>query len=119
MATIHIKNVGPLKDTGEIALNRLMLVIGKQSSGKSTFMKVLCHCRWVEKTLMVDDDSTATDYGKDKKFLESLMTFHRFNSDFFSSDSYIRYDGDYITIKQMGLGNLSPRVTLALCSVTL
>lgn len=102
MATIHIKNVGPLKDTGKIAINRLMLVIGKQSSGKSTFMKVLCHCRWVEKTLMVDDDSSATDYGQDKKFLESLMTFHRFNPDFFSSDSYIRYDGDYITIEQNG-----------------
>lgn len=102
MATIHIKNVGPLKDTGEITLNRLLLIIGKQSSGKSTFMKVLCHCRWVEKTLMVDDDSSATDYGQDKMFLESLMTFHRFNQDFFSSDSYIKYDGDYITIEQNG-----------------
>ena len=102
MATIHIKNVGPLKDTGEIALNKLMLFIGKQSSGKSTFMKVLCHSRWVEKTLMVDDDSSAVDYGKNKMFLESLMTFHRLNTDFFSSDSYIRYDGDYITIEQNG-----------------
>jgi len=102
MATIHIKNVGPLKDTGEIALNRLLLIIGKQSSGKSTFMKVLCHCRWVEKTLMVDDDSSAKDYGKDQEFLKSLMTFHRFNPDFFSSDSYIKYDGDYITIEQNG-----------------
>ena len=102
MATIHIKNVGPLKDTGEIALNRLLLIIGKQSSGKSTFMKVLCHCRWVEKTLMVDDDSSAKDYGKEQEFLKSLMTFHRFNPDFFSSDSYIKYDGDYITIEQNG-----------------
>ncbi len=102
MATIHIKNVGPIKDTGKITLNQLMLVIGKQSSGKSTFMKVLCHCRWVEKALMVDDESIATDYGKDKKFLESLMTFHRFNPDFFSSGSYIKYDGEYITIEQDG-----------------
>jgi len=102
MATIHIKNVGPLKDTGEIALNRLLLIIGKQSSGKSTFMKVLCHCRWVEKTLMVDDDSSAKDYRKDQEFLKSLITFHRFNPDFFSSDSYIKYDGDYITIEQNG-----------------
>lgn len=100
MATIHIKNVGPLKDTGEIALNDLLLIIGKQSSGKSTFMKVLCHCRWVEKTLMVDDDSSAKDYSKGHLFLESLKTFHRFNPDFFSSDSYIKYDGDYITIEQ-------------------
>lgn len=102
MATIQIKNVGPLKDTGKIALNSLMLVIGKQSYGKSTFMKVLCHCRWVEKTLMVDDDNSAADYGKEMKFLDSLMTFHRFNADFFSSDSFIRYDGDYITIEQKG-----------------
>ena len=102
MATIHIKNVGPIKDTDKITLNNLMLVIGKQSSGKSTFMKVLCHCRWVEKALMVDDESIATDYGKDKKFLESLMTFHRFNPDFFSSGSYIKYDGEYITIEQNG-----------------
>ena len=102
MATIHIKNVGPLKDTGKIVLNSLLLIIGKQSSGKSTFMKVLCHCRWIEKTLMVDEDSSAKDYGKDLLFLDSLMTFHRFNSDFFSSDSYIKYDGDYITIEQKG-----------------
>ena len=102
MATILIKNVGPLKDTGEIALNRLLLIIGRQSSGKSTFMKVLCHCRWIEKTLMVDDDSSAKDYGKNQEFLKSLMTFHRFNPDFFSSDSYIKFDGDYITIEQNG-----------------
>ena len=102
MATIHIKNVGPLKDTGKIVLNSLLLIIGKQSSGKSTFMKVLCHCRWIEKTLMVDDDNSAKNYGQDLLFLDSLMTFHRFNSDFFSSDSYIKYDGDYITIEQKG-----------------
>ena len=65
-------------------------------------MKVLCHCRWIEKTLMVDDDNSAKNYGQDLLFLDSLMTFHRFNSDFFSSDSYIKYDGDYITIEQKG-----------------
>ena len=102
MATIQIKNVGPLKDTGKIQLNKLLLIVGKQSSGKSTFMKILCHCRWIEKTLMVDDDNSAKDYGKDKWFLESLMTFHRFNLDFFSSESYINYDGDYISIVQNG-----------------
>ena len=31
IAAIHIKNVGPLKDTGEITLNKLSLIIGKQS----------------------------------------------------------------------------------------
>ena len=47
MATIQIKNVGPLKDTGKIQLNKLFIIIGKQSSGKSNFMKILFHCLWI------------------------------------------------------------------------
>ncbi|MDR0892693.1 MAG: ATP-binding protein [Mediterranea sp.] len=52
MASIEIKHVGPLVDTGRIELKTVNLFIGKQSTGKSTLMKILCHCRWVEKTLM-------------------------------------------------------------------
>lgn len=39
MASIEIKNVGPLADTGQIDLGRFNVIIGKQSTGKSTFMK--------------------------------------------------------------------------------
>lgn len=49
MASIQIKNVGPLIDTGQIDLGRFNVVIGKQSTGKSTFMKILCFCQWLEK----------------------------------------------------------------------
>ena len=49
MATIRLKNFGPIKDTGLIELSQILLIIGRQSSGKSTFMKVLCYCRWLEK----------------------------------------------------------------------
>ena len=55
MATIQIKNVGPLKDTGKIQLNKLLLIIGKQSSGKSTFMKILCGLKkhlWLMKIIV-------------------------------------------------------------------
>ena len=52
MATIQIKNIGPITDTGIIPLTSVMLVIGKQSSGKSTFLKILCFCRWMEKLIM-------------------------------------------------------------------
>ena len=41
MATIQIKNIGPITDTGIIPLTSVMLVIGKQSSGKSTFLRCL------------------------------------------------------------------------------
>lgn len=51
MASLHIKNFGPILDSTKIELTPLMVLIGRQSSGKSTFMKVLCFCRWVEKKL--------------------------------------------------------------------
>ena len=39
MPDIRIKNIGPIVDTGVIELTAIMLIVGKQSSGKSTFMK--------------------------------------------------------------------------------
>ena len=36
-------------DSTKIEMTPLMLLIGRQSAGKSTFMKVLCFCRWIEK----------------------------------------------------------------------
>ena len=56
MASIEIKNVGPLADTGQIDLGRFNVIIGKQSTGKSTFMKILCFCQWLEKKIMTGDD---------------------------------------------------------------
>lgn len=49
MASIEIKHVGPLNETGKIDLKMVNLFIGKQSTGKSTLMKILCYCRWLEK----------------------------------------------------------------------
>ena len=51
MASLHIKNIGPILDSTKIELTPLMVLISRQSSSKSTFMKVLCFCRWVEKKL--------------------------------------------------------------------
>ena len=41
MATIQIQNIGPIVDTGVIELRAINLFIGKQSSGKSTLLKIL------------------------------------------------------------------------------
>lgn len=49
MASITIKNIGPLSDTGTVELGRFNIFIGKQSTGKSTLMKILCFCQWIEK----------------------------------------------------------------------
>lgn len=102
MATIHIKNLGPIKDTGLINLAEVLLIIGRQSSGKSTFMKVLCYCRWIEKKIMTSFENTIQTYTHNKRFTKDLKQFHRIDEIYFSDDTEIIYDGDVVTISLTG-----------------
>lgn len=103
MATIRIKNLGPIKDTGLINLTDLMLVIGRQSSGKSTFMKVLCYCRWIEKKIMTSFENVIQAYTHNKRFMKELKQFHRVDEMYFDDDTEITYDGDVVTISLNGI----------------
>lgn len=103
MATIQIKNLGPIKDTGLINLTDVLLVIGRQSSGKSTFMKVLCFCRWIEKKIMTSFDNTIQAYTHNKRFTRELKQFHRIDEMYFKEDTEIIYDGDMVTISLTGV----------------
>ena len=103
MATIQIKNLGPIKDTGLINLTDVLLVIGRQSSGKSTFMKVLCFCRWIEKKIMTSFDKTIQAYTHNKRFTKDLKQFYRIDEIYFKEDTEIIYDGDVVTISLTGV----------------
>ena len=103
MATILIKNLGPIKDTGLINLTDVLLVIGRQSSGKSTFMKVLCFCRWIEKKIMTSFDNTIQAYTHNKRFTRELKQFHRIDEMYFKEGTEIIYDGDMVTISLTGV----------------
>ena len=103
MATIQIKNLGPIKDTGLINLTDVLLVIGRQSSGKSTFMKVLCFCRWIEKKIMTSFDNTIQAYTHNKRFTRDLKQFYRIDEMYFKEDTEIIYDGDVVTISLTGV----------------
>lgn len=103
MATIQIKNLGPIKDTGLINLTDVLLVIGRQSSGKSTFMKVLCFCRWIEKKIMTSFDNTIQAYTHNKRFIRELKQFHRIDEMYFKEGTEIIYDGDVVTISLTGV----------------
>ena len=103
MATIQIKNLGPIKDTGLINLTDVLLVIGCQSSGKSTFMKVLCFCRWIEKKIMTSFDNTIQAYTHNKRFTRELKQFHRIDEMYFKEGTEIIYDGDMVTISLTGV----------------
>ncbi len=103
MATIQIKNLGPIKDTGLINLTDVLLVIGRQSSGKSTFMKVLCFCRWIEKKIMTSFNNTIQAYTHNKRFTRDLKQFHRIDEMYFKEGTEIIYDGDVVTISLTGV----------------
>lgn len=102
MSSIYIKNIGPLKNTGLVPLSTVLLIIGRQSSGKSTFMKILCFCRWLEKLIMISEEDIIPQYTHNLKFLNDLKAFHRMNDSFFSSKSEISYEGDTISISLKG-----------------
>ena len=102
MATIRIKNFGPIKDTGEITLTDVTLIIGRQSSGKSTFMKVLCHCRWVEKQIMTKSGNILHAYTHNNRFINELKQFHRIDEMYLQDNTSIFYDGDVVTISLEG-----------------
>ena len=97
MSTIQIQHIDALKDTGELPIKRVTLFLGPQGAGKSTLMKILCYCRWVEKEIMKDlkNKDWYTHY---KRFFKGLSEFHRLPQSFFSSDSSIVYKGDLVAI---------------------
>lgn len=90
-------------DTGDIELSAVMLIVGKQSSGKSTFMKILCFCRWIEKRIMLDGENLLKKYTHYTRFLKELKKFHRLDDAFFANDSYIYYEGDCLSIEMDGV----------------
>ncbi len=110
MPSIQLKNIAPLRDTGVVELNSVMLLIGKQSSGKSTFMKVLCFCRWIEKRIMVDGEELLSKYTHYNRFRKELLKFHRLSETAFSDESKIIYDGECITIELNGR-NANAKIT--------
>lgn len=97
MPCIRIQNIGPIKDSGILDLARITIFIGQQSTGKSTIMKILCFCCWVEKYCVThNDDKWFSSY---QHFFKNLKSFHHFvDSLFIERQSRITYIGDWIDI---------------------
>lgn len=102
MSSICVKNIGPVKDTGVINLTPVMLLIGKQSTGKSTLMKILCFCTWIEKKVMTEGEELLTKYTHYGRFVKELKIFHHLDDVYFSNKSEIHFDGDCIKIDLKG-----------------
>ena len=97
MSRVRIQNIGPIKDV-TLDLNKVNVIMGPQSSGKSTIAKVISYCQWVEKRMILDGDFT-------EDFAERFKVFHRINDTYFADDSLIEYESDAIRIVYTGLNH--------------
>ena len=94
MNRIEIKNIGPIKEV-EIELNKINVLMGPQSSGKSTIAKIISFCQWAEKRYLLDGE-----FKYDVR--EQLLEFHRLSDNYFYENSSFTYETDFITITYKG-----------------
>lgn len=95
MKHLIIKNFGPIKEV-DIELKRINLILGPQSSGKSTILKVACFCDWMERQIMLSQNPEK--YCQAQFFVPNLIGFHRMEG-FLHANSYIRYENDSISFE--------------------
>ncbi|MDR0412888.1 MAG: ATP-binding protein [Dysgonamonadaceae bacterium] len=93
MTKVTIRNVGPIANV-EINLNKINIIAGPQSSGKSTVAKIISYCQWVEKRSILD--------GKyNENVIKQLLGFHHLNN-YFAENSFFEYESDFIIINYRG-----------------
>ncbi|NDV46879.1 ATP-binding protein [Paludibacter sp. 221] len=97
MATIEIRNIGPIEDTGKFDLNTVNVFMGPQSSGKSTIAKIISFCTWVEKD--VATNQSLKKYRDNETLLKDhIEVFHKIKG-YFRADSFFSYKSDIVEIK--------------------
>lgn len=90
MRQLEIIKFGPI-DHVLMDLKRVNVIIGPQSSGKSTILKVACFCAWLERQIM---HSTQPEKFFNQQMIdERLLRFYKMTS-FMTSDTVISYRND-------------------------
>ncbi len=87
MRTLHIKHIGPIQEA-KLDLKKINILIGAQSTGKSTIAKVLSYCTWVEKEISLS--LTPEKFKEEGFFEENLVEFHKLHG-FISDQSEIEF----------------------------
>lgn len=95
--TITISHIGPITNEVRLDLKKFNIIIGPQSSGKSTIMKIVCFCRYVEKYCIVNNSTKY--YTTYTHFIKELQRFHKLPDSFFDNSSRIKYEGEWVQIE--------------------
>ncbi len=92
MKHIIIRNLGPLESV-DILLSQVNVIIGPQSLGKSTILKVASFCTWLEKRIELTQDYA--QFSQDDAFIKELVEFHKLNG-YITPTTYIEYESDFM-----------------------
>ena len=94
MAHITICNFGPIERIS-IPLNRIMLFMGPQSSGKSTVAKLISTCLWMEKDIVFHQSTNHID----RRYVdENIIGYHEFQG--YLRDGWsLEYSGDVMKLR--------------------
>lgn len=90
MRHLTIKNIGPLANV-DISLNRINLIIGTQSTGKSCILKIASFCAWLEKAIELNQ--TEEVFLIREAIDIRLIAFHNMQ-DYFGEESFFAYETD-------------------------
>lgn len=90
MKRLIIKQLGPVTSV-DIELNKINVIIGPQSSGKSTVNKVACFCSWLEKAISIRQHTDFVD--AEDIFATNLIAFHKLEG-FTCQQTYIAYESE-------------------------
>lgn len=102
MKHLIVKRFGPLCNA-DIELDRVNVIFGVQSSGKSSILRIASFCSWVEKRIMLLQSS---DYfEKENCFIEHLLNYYGMGN-YLKQDSYIEYSTTYL---KFAFDNAKPR----------
>lgn len=110
--TITISHIGPITGEVSLELKRFNIIIGPQSSGKSTIMKIACFCRYVEKYCVVHNSHKY--YTTYKHFIKELTRFHKLPDSFFDRASRIKYESELLCIEYKGTEECNNNVRITL-----
>ena len=93
MKHLVIRHFGPIKEA-DMDLRRVNIIIGPQSSGKSTILKIACFCDWMERQIELTQNPDK--YCDSNFFIENLIGFHKLEG-YLQQETYIRYENDAVS----------------------
>lgn len=88
---LTIRNVGPVRNA-DIDIKKVNILIGPQSSGKSTIAKIISFCTWLEKELLSEQGKA---FCEGNEAYKAMVGYHHIEG-YLNDNSYICYEGENI-----------------------